>query len=357
LTSRANVRLAAVVALLALGGGADAQTAQPGKPGWAVASGISSRREVRLLAFGDVNFGRTLGKMLLKGDTLYPFRKLSDTLAAYDVVFANLESSLSDQKGETEDPHNNYVFTGPPLGAWSLRRGGVTVVATANNHALDYGIRGLRETLENLDSAGIIHAGSGRTNREAYEPALFSVNGVSIALFACTGLMNTRPPKWDTLVAYSDTARLFPRIRAWQDSADFVILSYHGGEEYTDRPAAGTIAFTRAAAKAGVDLVLGHHPHVPHGLVREGGSVIAHSLGNCVFEQPSRFWTRHGLALAVRLIKDGAGTTVEVMRCLPVRCGYQPEILPPGPDAARVLDRAKHLSTGAAEEWFTWRSH
>jgi poly-gamma-glutamate synthesis protein (capsule biosynthesis protein) len=351
LTARGIVWWVAVAALLALQGRADAQTVGSSD------SAISNHGEVRLIALGDINLGRTLGKILLRGDTLHPFRRLIDTLAAYDVVFANLESSLSDQKGETEDPHNNYVFTGPPSGAWSLRKGGVTVVATANNHALDYGIRGQRETLASLDSAGIMHAGSGRTTRETYEPAMFSVNGVRIALFACAGLMNIRPPRWDTLVAYSDTARLFPLIRSRRDSVDFVILSYHGGEEYADRPTAGTIGFTRAAAKAGVDLVLGHHPHVSYGIVREGGSVIAHSLGNCVFEQPSRYWTRYGLALAVRLVKDRAGHRVDVLRCLPVRCGYQPEILPPGADAARVLERVRRLSTGAAEEWFTWRSH
>ncbi len=314
------------------------------------------RNEVQLIAFGDVNLGRTLGRKLLGGDTLHPFRKLADTIASYDVVFANLESPLSDQNGETESPGSNYVFTGPPSGAWSLRKGGVTVVATANNHALDYGARAVRETLENLDAAGVLHAGSGRTARETYEPARLSVNGITLALFACSGLMNIRPSRWDTLVVSSDTARLFPRIRAWRDSVDFLILSYHGGDEYTDRPTAGTIAFSRAAVRTGVDLVLGHHPHVPHGIVRENGAVIAHSLGNCVFEQPSQFWTRHGLALAVRLVKDGTGRHLEVLRCLPVRCGYQPEILPSGANATRVLERVRHLSTGAAEEWFSWRS-
>ena len=312
---------------------------------------------VRLIAFGDVNLGRNLGKILLKGDTLYPFRKIADTLAAYDLVFANLESPLSDQNGETEDPRNNYVFTGPPSGAWSLRQGGVTVVATSNNHAMDYGWRAQRETLENLDSAGVIHAGSGRTAGEAYAPARMSVNGVTIAFFGCTAIMNIRPNGWDTLVAYSDTARLFPEIRKLRDSVDFIVLSYHGGDEYTDRSTVRTVAFTRAAARTGVDLVLGHHPHVPHGIVRESGSVIAHSLGNFVFQQPSRFWTRHGFALAVRLVKDGAGRRIEDVRCLPVRCGYQPEILPPGADATRVLERVRRLSTGAAEEWFTWRGN
>jgi poly-gamma-glutamate synthesis protein (capsule biosynthesis protein) len=318
---------------------------------------FTGEREVRLVAFGDVNLGRNLGKVLLRGDTLHPFRNLMDTLAAYDVVFANLESPLSEQNGETEDPHNNYVFTGPPSGAWSLRRGGITVVATANNHALDYGREALRETLANLDSAGVAHAGSGKTLQETYAPVRFSKNGITIALFACTALMNIRSPEWDTLVAYSDTARLFPAIRGIRDSMDFVLLSYHGGDEYTDKPTARTVAFTRAAARAGVDLVLGHHPHVPHGIVREGTSIIAHSLGNFVFQQPSRFWTRHGIALSVRLVKAGKDRRMEDVRCLPVRCGYQPEILPPGPDAVRVLERVRNLSKGVAEECFSWRSH
>jgi poly-gamma-glutamate capsule biosynthesis protein CapA/YwtB (metallophosphatase superfamily) len=316
----------------------------------------SRHAEVRLIALGDVNLGRSVGKMLLRGDTLLPFKKLADTLFSYDVAFANLESPLSDQNGETEDPRSNYVFTGPPVGAIALRRGGVTVVATANNHALDYGRRGHAETLKNLDSAGIAHAGSGLIAADTYAPARFTVHGVRILLFACTDVMNIRSPGWDTLVAAADTARLFPQIRKWRDSADFVILSYHGGAEYTETPVQRTILFTRSAAEAGVDLVLGHHPHVPFGVVREGKSIVAHSLGNCVFQQPSRFWTRHGLALAVRLVVDGTDRSVEVIRCLPVRCGYQPEILPPGADAARLLERVKRLSTGAAEEWFTWRS-
>jgi len=313
--------------------------------------------EARLIAFGDVNLGRTVGKMILKGDTLLPFQKLAGMLASYDVVFANLESPLSDQNGETESPGSNYVFTGPPAGAWSLKRGGVSVVSTANNHALDYGRRGLAETLMNLDSAGVRHAGSGLTTRETYAPVLFTVEGLRLALFACTDIMNFHPRGWDTVVARADTARLFPLIRKWRDSVDFVILSYHGGEEYANAPTARTRWFSRAAAGSGVDVFLGHHPHVPFGIVRDSGCVIAHSLGNCVFQQPSNFWTRHGIALEVRLVVDGNRRSVQVMRCLPVRCGYQPEILPPGEDAALVSERVQRLSIGAAEEWFTWRSH
>ncbi len=75
-----------------------------------------SPTEIRasLLAVGDVNLGRRVGQILLGGDTLYPWQAVRDTFARYDIVFANLESNLSDQNGKTVDPRSNVVFTGPP---------------------------------------------------------------------------------------------------------------------------------------------------------------------------------------------------------------------------------------------------
>jgi poly-gamma-glutamate synthesis protein (capsule biosynthesis protein) len=305
---------------------------------------------VHLLAVGDVNLGRHVGRVMLAGDTLFPFVALRDTFAAYDLVFANLESCLSEQGGETEHPRNNLIFTGPPIGARMLRQAGITMVATANNHALDYGPRGLLETMSNLDSAGIPFAGSARRAQDLYEPALIERNGIRIAFFACTAIMNMRPAGWDTLVTWADTARLFPRMRVWRDSADFLILSYHGGEEYRDRAGAEVRAFGRAAAEAGADIVLGHHPHVPYGWERRNGKLIVHSLGNFVFRQPGKFWTEHSYALALVLEKGADLRRIASVRCLPVKAGFQPAFLPPGPDADRVLDRVRTLSTGVSKE-------
>jgi poly-gamma-glutamate capsule biosynthesis protein CapA/YwtB (metallophosphatase superfamily) len=305
---------------------------------------------VRLLAVGDVNLGRHVGRVMLAGDSLFPFVAARDTFAAYDLVFANLESCLSEQGGETEHPRNNLIFTGPPIGARMLRLAGITMVATANNHALDYGPRGLSETMTNLEAAGITFSGSARRAGDLYEPAVFERNGIRIAFFACTAIMNMRPVGWDTLVAWADTARLFPRMRVWRDSVDFLILSYHGGEEYRDRAGPEVQSFGRAAVEAGADLVLGHHPHVPYGLERRGGKVIVHSLGNFVFRQPGRFWTEHSYGVAVVLEKGSDFTRIGSVRCLPVKCGFQPAFLPPGPDADRVLDRVRMLSIGVTKE-------
>ena len=113
---------------------------------------------VSMLCLGDVNLGRHVGRVMLRGDTLYPWHFLQDTLRNYDIVFANLESNLSDQHGRTEDPHSNTVFTGPPSGAGSMRAAGVTIVSTANNHALDFGESAARQTCTLLDRAGILQS-------------------------------------------------------------------------------------------------------------------------------------------------------------------------------------------------------
>ena len=302
-------------------------------------------RVLRFIAVGDVNLGRKVGQNILKGDTLYPFLAVRDTFASYDVVFANLESPLSDQKGETQSPKNNLVFTGPPDGSSSLKSAGVTVVSTANNHALDYGLRGLRQTLENLDASGVRHAGTATDSSGRYRPVLMERNGIRIAILACTDVMNIEDPMWKSYVAVADTAELLPVIRSLRDSIDFIVVSYHGGEEYSEYPTIRTRRFARQVIAGGADLFLGHHPHVPYGIEKYGERYIVYSLGNFVFWQPDRFWTRRSFAFAADLTKDRSGTRVTTFRCLPVRPGLQPEFINERNEIDVVLERIRNLSS------------
>lgn len=309
---------------------------------------------VRLLAVGDINLGRKAGQILLRGDTLYPFAAVRDTFARFDLVFGNLECPVSEQGGETEHPRNNIIFTAPPVAAWSLHRAGVTVVSTANNHALDYGPAAVGETLDWLDSVGVASAGTCRAAGDPFAPAVLVRNGVRCALFAVTTFVNDSPRGWDRVVAPADTGMLFPRMRVWQDSVDFLILSYHGGVEYAERPSPETRWFARRAVDAGADLVLGHHPHVPHGLEMYRGALIVHSLGNFVFRQPGRFWTRHGIAVDVTLARSDSSCRVESVRVLPVAADFQPSFLVDGPDAEKVLARVRALTTDGTKEFVAW---
>jgi len=316
--------------------------------------GTTLERTVRLLAVGDINLGRSVGQSILKGDTLYPFVAVVDTFKHYDIVFANLECTLSNQNGETQHPRNELIFTGPPEGAIALRNAGIHVVSTANNHALDYGVKAHGETMENLTNAGVRFVGTAGESTALFEPLIVLHNTLRIAFFACTDIMNITHPLWKRYVAEADTAKLLPRIRAHRDEVDYIIVSYHGGEEYADRPTRRTKEFARAVVSSGADLFLGHHPHVSYGVEEINGRLIVYSLGNFVFRQFTPLWTQRSFAFAVEIVKTSDGTRARRFSCLPVLCGVQPRFVSSGDDARTMLERIKRLSSQIVSEQLSW---
>jgi poly-gamma-glutamate synthesis protein (capsule biosynthesis protein) len=281
-----------------------------------------------LAAAGDVNLGRACGQRLLADPSYNPLQGVASIWADADLRFVNLESPLSDQHGETQSPHHGLVFTGPPSGADALARAGIGVVSTANNHAWDYAGRGLLETLLNLDRAGVAHAGTGVDETEAYRPAILHVNGVSVAVFAVTQVWNLGAFSEEEArhhVAWADFLRLRAALLRARAEVDFVVVSYHGGEEYTDVPLPKTRAFVDAVMSLGVDVVIGHHPHVPQGVGWQRGRPVLYSLGNLVFDGlPALPWTRSSFIAKLRFQR---GHPVQVAACPVLIDGYEPREL------------------------------
>jgi poly-gamma-glutamate synthesis protein (capsule biosynthesis protein) len=266
-----------------------------------------------------------MGQRLLKDPAHDPFTTLSALLASADIRFANLESQLSDQRGETMSPNNSLVFTGPPAGADALARARFTIVSTANNHAWDYGKRALLETLDNLDRAGVAHAGTGRTKDDAYRAAIVSASGVRVAFLAVTDIWNQGPLETHEAIDYvarADADAIARAVAAAKKDADAVIVSYHGGDEYQDAPRARTRAIVHAAIDAGADAVLGHHPHVIQGIEWRAGKPILYSLGNLLMQMhKDHEWTGYGYLARLRLA-PGEPTRLEAC---PYRIlGYTP---------------------------------
>jgi poly-gamma-glutamate capsule biosynthesis protein CapA/YwtB (metallophosphatase superfamily) len=300
---------------------------------------------VTLLTFGDVNLGRYVGKKLLQGDTLYPFRNIQSLLHSADIVFCNLESQLSDQHGETQSPKNNLIFTGPPQGGASLARGGISIVSTANNHAYDYGYRALDETIANLDASGVWHVGTDTDSSRIYRPLVKRVSGVTFAFFAVTELMNSTCCEWKPYIAWADTGKLFPVIRAIRDSVDVCIVSYHGDEEYRDTPTAGQKRFFHLAIDAGVDIVVGHHSHVLQGIEAYKGGWCVFSLGNFVFYQPQRHWTTRSAGIRWTFTRKDNLVSIRSIDIIPIEAGFQPSEIQDAEERNKIFDRIHRLST------------
>lgn len=252
-------------------------------------------RRIVLAAGGDVNFGRECGQEILKDPSYDPFSGLGEAWNSADLRFVNLESQLSEQGGETQSPRHRLIFTGPPGGADVLSRASVSLVSTANNHAWDYGKSALLETIQNLERARVGFAGTGRDLAETYRPVVLRVGGASVALFAVTQVWNQPPfgshPARE-LVAWADIQTLKPAIVAARREHDFVLVSFHGGEEYVHAPTERVKSFIAMLMALGVDAVLGHHPHVPQGIGFYEGRPILYSLGDLVFAgHQDRPWT------------------------------------------------------------------
>ncbi len=262
-----------------------------------------------LFAAGDVSFGRLVGQILLREPDRALFAPMEGLLRAADVRFVNLEGPISDRGNETVSPENNLVFNGPPASAGALARAGIDVVSTANNHAWDYGKPALLETLDHLDRAGVLHAGTGPTIEKAFEPAIVTRRGFRLAILAVTDIWNQgrlakHPAR--AFVAGADREPLVRAVRELHERNDIhaVVVSYHGGEEYREDPLPGTRALAEAVIDAGADAFLGHHPHVVQGVAFHAGRPIVYSLGNLLMRMHSGHpWTEMGLSVKLELQK------------------------------------------------------
>ncbi len=70
-----------------------------------------------------------------------------------------------------------------------------------------------------------------------------------------------------------------------EGGADLVVVQIHGGYQFAETASSFFIGAAHASIDAGADLVVGHHPHVLQGFEWYQGKLIAHSLGNFVFDQ------------------------------------------------------------------------
>lgn len=132
----------------------------------------------------------------LAGDTmltrkLTPFKEprfleLRAVLRDMDTVFANLEGTVHTWEEGTPGITQGTFMTITPELLNDLKWLGVNLVSCANNHAYDYGERGLLANLKHLDAAGIAHAGTGRNLAEARAPAYLDTPNGRVALIAST---------------------------------------------------------------------------------------------------------------------------------------------------------------------------
>ena len=270
------------------------------------------------------------------------FAGTGDWLRRADIAVIPLEVTLTDL-GPPTPCTRTFNLQGPAAAVTALATAGVDVVITAGNHAKDCWAcpldAGLLDTLENLDKAGLAHAGAGEDLAAARRPALIEVDGVRLAILGYDDIASGFYAADDGVpgTAPLDLDQMRVDIERASARADHVIVGYSWGIEYTADPTPRQLEAAQVAVDAGATVLLGNHPHWVQALEVQPETLVLYALGNFVFDQDWSVETQQGVAVELGFTAD----RLLGFRLRPyvIRQQHRPEFVTAAGEGGAILDR------------------
>ncbi|KKQ53988.1 MAG: poly-gamma-glutamate biosynthesis protein [Candidatus Falkowbacteria bacterium GW2011_GWC2_38_22] len=244
----------------------------------------------RFLFFGDVMLDRHIKERYGK-DFAVLLNKLKETDAdffkGYDLVAANLEGAVM-EGGAHYPPVNAYDFSFSPESVRDFSGDIFNFFNIANNHILDQGQAGFLETGKNLDKLGIGYSGCPDGKVGECTLKIIDVADVKTAMIGLSIVFQNVPKE--------ELKKILVNAEA---ESDFVIVNIHWGTEYGHVAGKSQVEFAHYLIDNGVDLIIGHHPHVIQGIEKYQDKLIFYSLGNFIFDQYFSPDTQEGFGVGV----------------------------------------------------------
>ncbi|WP_116245459.1 CapA family protein [Nocardiopsis sp. FIRDI 009] len=226
-------------------------------------------------------------------DFAWPWGEALDVLAdaSPDARVLNLETSVT-RDGEFA-PGKGIHYRMHPDNLPCLAAVRPDVCSLANNHVMDFGPRGLEDTLDSLAAAGLRFAGAGRGAAAARAPAAVDLDGGGRILVTAFGTASTGiPPAW---AAREDRpgVHLVPenaelavpgiaeRVRRERGPRDVVVASVHWGTNWGYDVTEQT-DLAHALVDGGVDVVHGHSSHHPRPIEVYRDRLVLYGCGDFV---------------------------------------------------------------------------
>lgn len=299
------------------------------------------RAQVRLTFVGDVmcEADQIIAHKVSDNDYNFNlvFNSFEDYFASSDYVVANLETPIAGE--ECGYSKEKWSFNSPIQFAEALKRSGVDLVSTANNHCLDRGIKGLKNTIKALDKCNLKHIGT-YADKKQKKCFIEDIKGFKIAFLSYTYGTNAfsnnnylgKDEKYMvnlfqeqelsnpfTRKCYNNPSKLYSKIyrklgkifypkqfkkpvyerkesnwrckrelikeirECQKNGADYIIMCMHAGGQYNGEPTEYTKQICDFLVKHGVNAVIGNHEHVVHkcDISRLSEGIIkTYSLGN-----------------------------------------------------------------------------
>ena len=225
----------------------------------------------------------------------------------------------------------------------ALRGAGIDVLSVANNHVGDWGRLAYADTLARLKENEISYTGGGNTKEEAETPVIIEKYGMKIGYLAFSdvgpnwmeagvdkaGLLLTNNPRFDEIIFTASK------------QVDYLVVSFHFGDEYKEKHNARQEYLAHKAIDDGAKIVIGHHPHVVEDTEIYKNGFIAYSLGNFIFDQSWSKPTMQGMILQIKLNRDGS--MVAQKNATQLNSVFQLEKITPGKEEQIKLEEIKKI--------------
>lgn len=183
---------------------------------------------------------------------------------------------------------------------------GVVAVNLANNHAFDYGRRGLERTMEHLRSQSIAYFGAGCESDGYHNPLLLAMPGnrTLAVLGYCSTTSNPAPNDGEWGVASLERGKPSEQLASIRNRVDGIVVVVHWGDEEIPVPSGHQVDSSKALIDAGADVVIGHHAHVAQPYMIYRGKPVFFGLGNFIFPEldEASYWDGESYTMRYRKV-------------------------------------------------------
>jgi len=245
---------------------------------------LPKEKRMSLVAVGDVLIHESVYLDAYKNgsyDFSHMFTYIEPIIKNYDLKFCNQESIIG----------GNYLgisgypsFNSPDEIGDELVRLGFNMISLANNHTMDKGEDAVLYSNSYWKSKNVITSGSYSNIDEMNSVNIYEQKGIKYAFLAYTTGINGRLRKEYLVNLYSDE-KVKNDIDKIKDKVDVIIVSMHWGEEYKNYPNNNQKQIAEYLSSLGVNLIIGHHPHVVQPVDYINDTLVIYSLGNFISNQ------------------------------------------------------------------------
>ena len=266
---------------------------------------------ITVLIGGDVvPKGRSL-PYFKNGDVNIIFKDLIQEFKKSDFSIVNLECPLINKDTPIQK-------SGPMLGVQSacingFKEARIDALNLANNHIMDHGAEGLKNTLTECAKAGILTVGSGKNLAEARQILIRKIGNFRIGILGLAEheFSIAKENSWGANPL--DLIDYVRNVDSQRSNFDYLIVLLHGGNEHYRFPSPRLKETCRFLVEMGANAVIVQHTHCPGCYEQYKNANIVYGQGNLIFDVPKMSTSFYEGFLVKLLIFDDLTSKLEII--------------------------------------------